>query len=148
MTRKKAVYTPNRIDKVIAILPHAKSKTEAFIQAGYSEKTARAKHTQINKQIERRLIQYEELGLPVDPFFNMSEVLLEYEKICKQDKDYSTKLRALTPILQKHQILPSENNSSNQAPILNITVRNVQIESHQEPVRVQAEIVQDEPITP
>ncbi len=151
MTKKKAVHIPDKIDKVITLLPTSKSKRDAFIKAGYSVKTATTRHTALNRRIENRLLQYEKSGLPIDPYFNIENLLKEYEKICLQDKDNSSKLKAINGVFSKYGnsiVNTNTNDTQNTQPILNITVRNVQELPKNEPVRIQAEIVQDEPISP
>lgn len=126
-TKEKRIRIPDRIDKVITLLPHSKNKKEAMLRAGYAPTTAHGKHTAINKQIERRLIQYMKEDLPQDKYFNLDEMLKEYEFLCTQRKDLSTKFRAISAVLSKYpDILSTNGTHENLAPILNITVRRIE----------------------
>ncbi len=134
-TPTKKYRVPDRIDKVITLLPHTKTKKEAMLKAGYAPTTAQGRHSALNKRVEERLLQYIKEDIPTDKYFNVESLLQEYEKICKQDKDVGTKYKAIRGILDKYpDILAHDNNEIGTAPILNISI--TKVENPQKTVKI------------
>lgn len=126
-TRKVHLKAPDRVDKLITLLPHTKTKEEAMIKAGYAKTTAHSKHTHMNKMIEKRLLQYMQEDIPTDKYFSIEGLLQEYEKIITQDKDMSSKYKAIRSVLDKYpDILAHDNERTQNTPILNITVERIE----------------------
>jgi hypothetical protein len=67
------------------------------------------------------------------------EVLSEYIKILKQDKDLSTKLKSMLPLLKELGLTWEQEQTNVKIPILNITTRGIDnsIDSSTKPLDTQ-----------
>lgn len=135
-TKPRKPIVRKRIDGLIENLPKNNFKImPSAIEAGYSPHTA--KNTNVLKaSIQNRLAELKELGieLPQDTYFNIGELMEEYEYITTQRKDLSTKLKAITPILQKHKIIPAtEADNARAIPPLIIGIRELNVLAPQSP---------------
>jgi hypothetical protein len=138
---------PDRIDKVITLLPHTKTKKEAMLKAGYSPTTAQGRHSALNKRVEERLLLYIKEDLPTDKYFNVENLLQEYEKICKQDKDMGTKYRAIRGVLDKYpDILAVDSNNQHEQPVFNIIVRELNVENVPKPTPINVSPIDENPV--
>lgn len=109
--------------------------TKTLIENGYSKETATKASKRILNSSIRKVAkeQVKTLATTDNPLqallgiIRMSEGELtdEYAKIIKQDKDLSTKLKAMTPLLNKLGFKWDENQTKVNVPILNITTEQV-----------------------
>ena len=107
--------------------------SKALIAAGYTEKSAKKASKQIfNRSIKKVATeQLKELAISDNPMSKLfgvvgisdKEVLSEYVKILKQDKDLSTKLKSMLPLLKELGLTWNEEQVAVKVPILNITVK-------------------------
>lgn len=140
----------DRIDRFIEEYPKHKGVKPAAIAAGYGRGYAHAGQKKIVKAAERRLRERAEQGTlgdltNLDQWWDIGQMRDEYMKILKQDKDFSTKEKAIRPILQKHGILPKEEEKDIRIPQLHIGIVVIgpqgesPVQSITEPKRVQLE---------
>lgn len=127
--KKRKPIAPERIDKLIERLPHNNFEyKKSALEAGYSPSTARQTQT-LKRSVENRLKTLEERGI-TNEYFDIEVFKNEYEWIATQRKDIGSKLKAISPILAQHDIIPktSEDNQ-NQAPTLTIVVKELTLQS-------------------
>jgi hypothetical protein len=154
---------PDRIDLLLDLYQKNgyKNISGCAIQAGYSEYYAKTAQRKLKKQMEDRLLERaveakakadlekrdpEHTLLVTDvssiqekeKYFDVADILMEYKKIIKQDKDYSTKLKAISPILQKYEIIPKTDENIQVVPTLNIVVKETNTVKELVPVKVMS----------
>lgn len=125
LTHNTAPILKKKIDGLIEQLPLNGYKIKpSAIKAGYKESTA-AGTALLKPRIEKRLKEYKELSLKeLDPYFNVEDMKGEYDKICKQDKDIGSKLKAVTNILSRYDIIKvNQETAPISIPMLNIVVK-------------------------
>lgn len=119
----KKIGLKDRIDLTIEALPRHNFRLKpAAIEAGYSPKYAHTQRT-LRKAIHRRLLKYvNDDKRELDKNWDIEELSREYEYILRQRKDLSTKHKAIAPILAKYNIIPKQEDTNINIPILNIVV--------------------------
>ena len=118
---------PDMYARLLQELPKHKYRiTHAAIAAGFAPGYARCNPTTIRQRLERylaKLTPSEIAGVvPYDQFYDMEDVLFQYKKVIHQDRDMASKLRAATPLLVKHGIIPHEQGVTVAVPTLTIVV--------------------------
>ena len=107
--------------------------SKALQNAGYKQSTALHQSKPVLNSAIKRVAKEQLKTLvtssnPLASLFEVvgiseNEVLEEYTKILKQDKDISTKLKALLPLLATKGIKWNEEEAKTKAPQLNITIK-------------------------
>jgi hypothetical protein len=106
--------------------------SKALIAAGYTEQSAKKQSKKIfNRSIKKvateQLKSIVSSNNPISNLFGIvgisdKEVLAEYIKILKQDKDLSTKLKSMLPLLSQLGLKWNEEQVKVTVPTLNITM--------------------------
>jgi len=107
--------------------------SKALIDVGYSPQTAdKQSKLVINRSIKKvAKEQMEEIVNSSNPMskllgfvgLSQDELANEYLSLIKQNKDLSTKLKAMLPLLAEHGIKWDNEKTDVQVPILNVTVK-------------------------
>jgi hypothetical protein len=127
------MMSPTKASKLLT--DYSKNNFNAYktlIENGYSEKTAKAvakrtlntAHNVVNDKLQLSSNDVKETAQSVFDIVGMSkqDVIKELVKVLQQDRDFTNKLRAMSPLLKalNYNLDDSETNT---APQLNITVR-------------------------
>jgi hypothetical protein len=116
------IIVPKRIDGVIRELPkHNNAIMPSAIAAGYSLDYARTGTKPIRKAMERRIKDLQDNDPENDLLrgvWSKKELIGEYKKVITQDKDYGTKLKAISPLLQESGIIPKPETEERTIPTL------------------------------
>lgn len=120
---------------------HNFNASQSLQASGYSEKTSKKASKQILNSAIKKVAkeQLKSLVVSDNPMSTLlgivgiskDELLGEYIKLIAQDKDLSTKLKAMLPLLAEHGITWNEEKTDVQVPILNVTVsKNSQVDNN------------------
>ena len=111
---------------------------KALEKIGYSKKTAQVASGKIINRALHRIIEEDRIALmesnnPKETLLQMvgvtpQQVIGEYMAIIRQDKDLTNKLKALQPLLKQLGITWEEKQQQS-APVLNLTVKEVSVNS-------------------
>ena len=113
--------------------------SKALQSVGYTEQTAdKASKIIINAAIKKvARDELKNIETSVNPMSSLlgivgierDDLLKEYTKILKQDKDLSTKLKSMLPLLKELGLTWEQEQTNVKVPILNITTRGTEVET-------------------
>lgn len=128
-----------RVEKFLKYYGESNNVRQSALKAGYKDSYAskqgyriveRALKYQINRALEV-IESKDKTTLEVKDAlasligYNSEDIGEQFKKIVEQDRDYSSKLKALTPLLKEQGInIQDTEDTKTIVPIMNITVRN------------------------